>query len=123
MTVPDFLYYQTTYMGTIQDETEFLRCAARARDQLARYRRIYTVTAPDEDAEKMAICAMADAVAWYEGARDGTGGPVASVSVGSVSETYSGGVGSLDFSQAAQDREMYRRACLYLDIYRGVGGC
>ena len=122
--MPDFLYYQTTYMGTIQDETEFLRCAARARDQLARYRRIYTVTAPNEDAEKMAICAMADAVAWYEGARDGTGGPVASVSVGSVSETYSGGSGgSLDFSQAAQDREMYRRACLYLDIYRGVGGC
>ena len=121
--MPDFLYYQTTYMGTIQDEAEFNRCAARARDQLARYRRIYTVTAPDEDAEKMAICAMADAVAWYEGARDGTGGPVASVSVGSVSETYSGGAGSLDFSQAAQDREMYRRACLYLDIYRGVGGC
>ena len=123
MTVPDFLYYQTTYMGTIQDETEFLRFAARARDQLAQYRRIYTVTAPDEDAEKMAICAMTDAVAWYEGSRDGTGGPVASVSVGSVSETYSGGSGSLDFSQAAQDREMYRRACLYLDIYRGVGGC
>lgn len=121
--MPDFLYYQTTYMGTIQDEAEFNRCAARARDQLARYRRIYTVTAPDEDAEKMAICAMADAVAWYEGARDGTGGPVASVSVGSVSETYSGGAGNLDFSQAAQDREMYRRACLYLDIYRGVGGC
>lgn len=122
--MPDFLYYQTTYMGTIQSEEEFLRCAARARDQLARYRRIYTVTAPDEDAEKMAICAMADAAAWYEEARDGTGGPVASVSVGSVSETYSGGAaGSLDFSQAAQDREMYRRACLYLDIYRGVGGC
>ena len=121
--MPDFLYYQTTYMGTIQDETEFLRFAARARDQLAQYRRIYTVTAPDEDAEKMAICAMTDAVAWYEGSRDGTGGPVASVSVGSVSETYSGGSGSLDFSQAAQDREMYRRACLYLDIYRGVGGC
>ena len=122
--MPDFLYYQTTYMGTIQDEVEFNRYAARARDQLARYRRIYTVTAPDEDAEKMAICAMADAVAWYEGARDGTGGPVASVSVGSVSETDSGGAaGSLDFSQAAQDREMYRRACLYLDIYRGVSGC
>ena len=122
--MPDYLYYQTMYMGTIQSEEEFLRCAARARDQLARYRRIYTVTAPDEDAEKMAICAMADAVAWYEGARDGTGGPVASVSVGSVSETYSGGAaGSLDFSQAAQDREMYRRACLYLDIYRGVSGC
>ena len=48
---------------------------------------------------------------------------MASVSVGSVSETYSGGSGSLDFSQAAQGREMYRRACLYLDIYRGVGGC
>lgn len=121
--MPDYLYYQTMYMGTIQSEDEFLRCAARARDQLARYRRIYTVTAPDEDAEKMAICAMSDAVAWYEEARDGTGGPVASVSVGSVSETYSGGAGSLDFSQAAQNKEMYRRASLYLDIYRGVGGC
>ena len=122
--MPDYLFYQTVYMGTIQDEAEFNRCVARARVQLAPYRRIYTVTAPNEDAEKMAICAMADAVAWYEGARDGTGGPVASVSVGSVSETYSGGAaGSLDFSRAAQNREMYRRACLYLDIYRGVGGC
>lgn len=115
----DYEFYASVYMGDSIPENEFPRLAKRAGEQLSRYKRIYTVTAPEQTSEDMAICAMADALAYYEAAQNGTGGPVSAASIGSVSVSYSGSANAADTSQAAQERELYRCAKLYLDIYRG----
>lgn len=115
----DYEFYASVYMGDSIPENEFPRLAKRAGEQLSRYKRIYTVTAPEQTSEDMAICAMADALAYYEAAQSGTGGPVSAASIGSVSVSYSGSANAVDTSQAAQARELYRCAKLYLDIYRG----
>lgn len=117
-------FYKGTYNGGSISETDWPLFEARAADQLARYKRIYTVSAPEDanDAESMAICAMADALAYFAAALNGTGGPVASASIGSVSVSYAGASGgSVDLSAKGQARELYRCASMYLDIYRGVG--
>ena len=49
---------------------------------------------------------------------NGEGGAVQSASIGSVSVSYGSG-NSVDVSAKGQSRELYRCACLYLDIYRG----
>lgn len=119
-----YLFYTVDYSGDgIPDEETFDRLAKRAAAQLARYRRIYTVAAPEGDSERMALCAMADALYYFACAQNGTGGPVSSASIGSVSVSYGGASGSMDVSPAAQARELYRAACLYLDIYRGCSEC
>ncbi len=117
----DYEFYASVYMGDSIPENEFPRLAKRAGEQLSRYKRIYTVTAPEQTSEDMAICAMADALAYYEAAQNGTGGPVSAASIGSVSVSYSGSANAVDTSQAAQARELYRCAKMYLDIYRGCG--
>ena len=122
-----FEFYKGTYHGGSISEEDWPVFAARAEDQLNRYKRIYTVTVPEKpsDAESMAICAMADALAYFTAAQNGEGGPVSSASIGSVSVSYAGasGGGSVDLSAKGQARELYRCASMYLDIYRGVGGC
>lgn len=81
---------------------------------------IQPITTAQDTCEAMAICAMADAYAFFVAAQNGAGA-VASASIGSVSVSYGGG--SVDVSPKAQERELYRCACTYLEIYRGVGGC
>lgn len=114
----DYEFYTSKYMGDAIPEADFPRLAKRAGEQLARYKRIYAVTAPDENAEDMAVCAMADALAYYEAVQNGDSGAVNSASIGSVSVSYAGNA-AVDVSQAAQERELYRCARQYLDIYRG----
>lgn len=118
----DYAFYKDTYLGDSIPEADFPRLSKRAGDVLAQYKRIYTVKAPDENAEDMAICAMADASYYFETAQNGSGGPVASASIGSVSVSYASS-GAADLSAAGQAKELYRCARLYLDIYRGAGGC
>lgn len=115
-----FDFYHDTYQGTALTAEEWTLFGKRAGEQLARYKRIYTVTAPEESAEAMAVCAMADALAYFCAAQNGSGGSVASASIGSVSVSYGGGQ-AVDCSPKAQERELLRCAQLYLDIYRGVG--
>ena len=114
--MPDYEFYTKTYMGDSIPEADFPRLAKRAGEQLARYKRIYTVSAPDENAEAMAVCAMADAFYAFDAVANG--GNVQSASIGSVSASY-GSTPSIDISQKGQAKELYRCACLYLDIYRG----
>ena len=116
----DFTFYQETYRGTSLTPEEFQVFGRRAEEQLARYKRIYTVTAPDENAEALAVCAMADALVYFCDAQNGSGGAVSGASIGSVSVSY-GGRQAVDCSPKAQERELLRCARLYLDIYRGVG--
>ena len=113
-------FYKSVYGGSSLTEAEWPEMEKRAAEQLSRYKRIYTVTAPDEDAEAMAVCAMADALAYFAAAQNGTGAAVTSASIGSVSVSY-GSMGTVDLSPRGQERELYRCARQYLDIYRGVG--
>lgn len=123
-----FDFYKDTYAGSSISEGEWPLYEKRAAEKLAYYRRIYTVTAPEANAEAMAICAMADALAYFTAAMNGAGvGVVTAASIGSVSVTYGGSYGSaassLDLSAKGQEKELLRCAKLYLDVYRGVGGC
>lgn len=112
----NYAFYQNVYLGGSISVEDFPRLAKRAGEQLSRYKRLYKVTAPDEDSENLAICAMADAINYFEQAQNG--GIVASSSVGSVSSSSSA---SVDISPKAQASELYRCAKQYLDIYRGCG--
>ena len=116
----DFDFYQNTYGGTSLTAEEWNIFGKRASEQLARYKRIYAVTALESDSEGLAACAMADALAYFCDAQNGSGGAVSSASIGSVSVSYGGGQ-TVDCSPKAQERELMRCARLYLDIYRGVG--
>lgn len=116
----DFKFYTETYRGSSVPASDWPLFEARAAEQLVRYKRIYTVTAPDDDAEAMAICAMADALAYFTAAQNGTGGAVSSASIGSVSVSYGNAANAVDLSPKGQARELMRCAKLYLDIYRGV---
>lgn len=113
----DYAFYLTSYLGGSVPENEFPRLAKRAGEQLARYKRIYQVTASGKDSEDMAVCAMADALYYFETAQNG--GLVTSSSIGSVSSSVQ--AGTVDVTPKAQAKELYRCACLYLDIYRGCG--
>lgn len=118
--MPDYDFYRAAYGGSSLTADEWCEFGKRAAEQLARYKRIYTVTAPEDDAESMAICAMADALAYFTAAQNGTGGAVSSASIGSVSISYGNAANAVDLSTKGQARELLRCARLYLDIYRGV---
>ncbi len=116
----DYAFYKEVYMGgSISDEMEFLRLSARAQEELDRYKRIYRVTAPMEDSEDKAVCAMADAINYFEAAQNG--GLTTSSNIGSVSSSAQ--APQIDVSQKAQAKELYRCAQKYLDIYRGCRRC
>ena len=117
--MPDYDFYKSVYGGSSLTAEEWPEFGRRAADQLARYKRIYNVTAPDENAEAKAVCAMADTLAYFAAAQNGASGAVTGASIGSVSVSY-GGTSAVDLSPKGQERELYRCACMYLDIYRGV---
>lgn len=118
--VATFEFYRDTYHGSSITEKDWAVFYARAMDQLNRYKRIYTVAAPEETSEAMAVCAMADALAYFSEAQSGAGA-VSSASIGSVSVSYGNTANVVDLSPKGQAKELYRSASLYLDIYRGVG--
>ena len=89
----------------------------KAEAQMNRYERIYHVSYPQTGSRNMAVCAMAEALYEFAQLQD-AGGAVQSVSVGNVSENRAA-VAAPDTSAAAQAAELYRRAGLYADIYRG----
>ena len=110
-------FYILKYHGaSISSPDEWYTYESRAAAQLARYKRIYTVSATDENAESMAICAMADAFYAFDSVANG--GNIQSASIGSVSASY-GSTPSIDISPKGQAKELYRCACLHLGIYRG----
>lgn len=120
----EYVFYAATYQGECVSEELWPVYETRAAVQLAKYKRAYAVSAPEGalDAESMAVCAMADALYGFDLLANGEGGPVRSTSIGSVSVSYGGtSEAAIDISSAGQAKELYRCACLYLDIYRGAG--
>ncbi len=118
----DWDFYCNVYHGSAIPMEEWTCCEARASEQLARYERIYAVTVPSNmpDGAQRAVCAMAEALYAFDLLAGGEGGPVQSASIGSVSVSY-GAAQAVDLSPQGQARELYRIACRYLEIYRGVG--
>ena len=119
MTSYDF--YQNTYRGSAIPEEEWPGYAARAAAQLARYKRIYQVNNSRPRSGDMAVCAMAEAFYSFDLLANGEGGPIQSASIGSVSVSWGSAGQSLDLSPRGRERELYRCASQYLDIYRGCG--
>ena len=114
----DFTFYRQVYGGTALGEDTFPEAAARAADVLRGYGRAYQVTGSEEDKAK-AICAMAEAIAYFDAAQNGEGG-LRYAKVGTVSVSGKGIYSAIDISPKAQEQELYRTACRYLDIYRGT---
>lgn len=118
----DFDFYLNIYHGGAIPSEEWPAYEGWAVAHLARYKRIYTVTAPGPDSEAMAVCAMAEALQGFDLLLSGEGGPLQSASIGSVSTSYGSFASqSIDLSPKGQARELYRCASLFLDIYRGAG--
>lgn len=113
-------FYANTYHGGAVPYEDWPQFEARASEQLARYKRIYTVKAPEDYSEAFAVCAIAEDLYDFQQAESGENRAPQSASIGSVSVTY-GSAASIDTSPKAKERELYRRACMYLDIYRGCG--
>ena len=116
--VADFRFYREVYLGTALEEAEFPEAAARACDVLRGYERAYRVTGSEED-RAMAVCAMAEIMAYFDAAQNGQGG-LRYAKVGSVSVSGKGIYSQVDISPKAQRRELYRAAGRYLDICRAV---
>lgn len=119
----DYDFYRNVYMGDTVPEADYPRLIKRAGAQLAQYRRIYTVDAPQGgDAEKMALCAMAEALYNVEAVANGEGGAIQSASIGSVSTSYGDAAAkAVDVTPTGVERALYQAARLYIDIYRGAG--
>ena len=107
----DYDFYCNEYLGTAISPKAFPEAAHRAKDALEEMKRKYRVASSGEDAEKLALCAMAEAV--HRANRRGT---VSAATVGSVSVRYDGA------AEKDLNRELYRCASIYLDVYRGVSG-
>ncbi len=104
----DYTFYQTVYLGSVIPERAFPGMVARAAERLGELKRICRVSG-GEDSEKLALCAMAEAL--YRNSR---GGGVKSASLGGVQVQY---------DTPGEDSAVYKAAGIYLDIYRGVGAC
>lgn len=115
-------FYLNAYHGGSISEEDWLQYEGLASAQLAKYKRLYTVAVPEDTAEDMAVCAMADVLAYMDATRNGADGAVSSASIGSVSVSYAR-IQGVDISPSSESRELYRAASLYLDIYRGVPSC
>ena len=80
----DYEFYRSRYNGGSIPDDEWPEYSTRAEAILYRYKRIYTVTVPDyePEAEKLAVCAMAEALHSFDLIANGEGGPVQSASIG-----------------------------------------
>lgn len=107
--MPTYEFYVNCYLGTAIPEAAFLPVAKQAAAILERFKNLYVVQSPGAESEKLAICAMAETL--YENAR--RGGGVSAARVGSMSVQYA--------SSQSVNRQLYQKARIYLDIYRGVG--
>lgn len=102
-----FEFYRDIYLGSLIPEASFGELAGRAGEYLEKFKRVFRVEG-GEQAQAMALCAMAETLFRYRD-RDG----LRSATVGGVSVSYREGRGG-DLT-----RQLYLAAQVYLDIYRG----
>jgi len=102
-------FYVGSYLGSVIPEKAFASAAAQAEAVLARLEQTYTVKDSGLVSRNMALCAMAESI-YENAARRG----IRSSSVGNVSVQYQDG------GEDRYLRQLYQKAAIYLDIYRGV---
>ncbi len=107
----DYEFYTGSYLGSSIPEKAFPSTAARAQAALNKLKGVYQVSSSGPEAEKMALCAMAEAI--YIASKNRGG--VTAATVGSVSVRYD----DAQTQRKALWRELYEQASIYLDIYRG----
>ncbi len=107
----DYEFYRDAYLGSQIPEKAFPEAEARAREFLQYLQRNFQVNSSGEQAEKMALCAVAEGV-YHEEKR----GRISSASAGSVSVHYRGS------EEKSLRRALLQKAAIYLDIHRGVSG-
>ena len=105
-----FEFYRDTYLGTAIPEDRFVQLEKRAREELERLKKCYRVEG-GEEAQAMAVCAMAECLFAYGSVSVG----VRSATVGGVSVGYEQG----SSREKELHKRLYRKAAIYLDIYRG----
>lgn len=103
----DFEFYVNQYLGCRIPEKSFPQMALRAQEALRSFERCCRVSGGETE-RKMAICAMAETL-YEDHCRRG----VAAQSVGSVTVRYDAG--------RSLRQQLFEKAAIYLDIYRGVG--
>lgn len=103
----DYEFYVNCYLGSAIPERAFSGMAAQAEQVLSRLKQTYRVESSGQEAESMAVCAIADSL-WQNRNRG-----LSTANIGSVSVRYETDSGALR-------RELYDKARIYLDIYRGV---
>ena len=101
----DYEFYVNCYLGNTIPEKQFPKLAAQAAGVLENYERCYTVSCPGEDSRKFALCAMAECLLEHEKRVRG---------LHTATNRY------CDEPEPLA-RQLYRKAGIYLDIYRGVG--
>ena len=104
----DYDFYVNQYLGSAIPEKAFSGVAAQAERVLNRFKQTYRVKSSGLEAESLAVCAMAESL-WQNRNKGLT-----SASIGSVSVRY-------ETDRNVLRRELYDKASIYLDIYRGVG--
>ena len=99
---------------------EWQTAYADADALIRRYERLYRVEYPTDSARDTAVCAIADAQRRFADVQSGAAAAPASVTIGSVSESYAANTAAaIDATPKAQAAEYYRILCLYADVYRG----
>ena len=111
-------FYRQVYRGNSLTDEELGPLLCRAEDWLTGLERRYRVTGA-ADSRKLALCALADALGYYDAAQNGQGA-LRYASAGTVSVSGKGIYTQLDIRPEARERELYRIAGQYLDIYRGA---
>ena len=99
----DYEFYVNDYLGSAIPEKAFSGVAAQARQWLNRFKVWYRVESSGMEAEKMAVCAMAETLWQRRSDR------LASVNMARNA------AGKTDLR-----RELYEKASIFLDIFRGV---
>ena len=112
-------FYIDIYGGRALEGAELSEALRRAEDWLARLEHRYCLSEFVENGRALALCAMADCMAYFAAAQNGRGG-LRYASVGTVSVSGKGIYSAVDISPEAQERELLRCAKTYLDVYRGV---
>ena len=111
-------FYRQNYGGASLTEEALPELLRRAEDYLSALERDYRVTGT-LDARNMALCALAETISYFDAAQNGRGA-LRYASVGTVSVSGKGIYNQLDISPEALSRELYRVACRYLTVYRGL---
>ena len=95
-------FYVCKYGGKAIQPDEWQTAYADADALIRRYERLYRVEYPTDSARDTAVCAIADAQRRFADVQSGAAAAPASVTIGSVSESYArlGGVRHRDRAEA-----------------------